>query len=90
MALNPLDIRSFFEEMELNLIANLIRNIFHHKDEEKKEGFNWRAWQAEALKNIDIFRRQNAKDVNAKRPAIDERTKEYLQREQRKTEVLSL
>ena len=78
MALNPLDIRNFFEEMELNLIANLIRNIFHHKDEEKKEGFNWRAWQAEALKNIDIFRRQNAKDVNAKRPAIDESTKEYL------------
>lgn len=78
MALNPLDIRSFFEEMELNLIANLIRNIFHHKDEEKKEGFNWRAWQAEALKNIDIFRRQNAKYVNSKRPVIDESTKEYL------------
>ena len=33
MALNRLDIRNFFEEMELNLIANMIRNISHHKDE---------------------------------------------------------
>lgn len=72
------DIAKIFEEMELRLIASLKRNLSRHKAEEEKEGFEWSAWQAEKLNNIDKFRKENAQIVNEYVDVIDEETRQLM------------
>lgn len=76
--LNFTDIAKIFEEIELRLIASLKRNLSRHKAEEEKEGFNWSAWQAEKLNNIDKFRKENAQIVNEYVDVIDEETRQLM------------
>lgn len=72
------DIAKIFEEMELRLIASLKRNLSRHKAEEQKEGFNWSAWQAEKLKNIDKFRKGNQDILGEYIDVIDEETRQLM------------
>lgn len=72
------DIAKIFEEMELRLIASLKRNLSRHKAEEQKEGFNWSAWQAEKLKNIDKFRKENTDILGEYVDVIDEETRQLM------------
>lgn len=76
--LNFTDIAKIFEEIELRLVASLKRNLSRHKVEEEKEGFNWSAWQAEKLNNIDKFRKENAQIVNEYVDVIDEETRQLM------------
>mgnify|MGYP006994940829 CR=1 FL=1 len=52
------EIAALFEDLELRLIASLKRNLARHKAEEKDEGFDWPAWQAEKLHSLQRFRRK--------------------------------
>lgn len=52
------EIAALFEDLELRLIASLKRNLARHKAEEKDEGFDWPAWQAEKLRSLQRFRRE--------------------------------
>lgn len=72
------DIARIFEEIELRLIASLKRNLSRHKAEEEKEGFEWSAWQAEKLNNIDNFRKENAQIVDEYVDAIDDETRQLM------------
>lgn len=72
------DIARIFEEIELRLIASLKRNLSRHKAEEEKEGFEWSAWQAEKLNNIDKFRKENAQIVIEYVDVIDEKTRQLM------------
>lgn len=68
------DIAKIFEEIELSLISSLRRNLAGHKAWEKEEGFDWSAWQAEKLKNIERFRRENQAIMNLYKKVIDSDT----------------
>lgn len=59
------DIRSIFEEIELDLIASMRRNLSRHRKEENEEGFNWSMWQVEQLKSLEKFKAAN--DVKYKK-----------------------
>jgi len=59
--ISPKDIADMFAELEIYLIQSFKRNLKRHQDWEKDEGFEWSAWQAEKLREINIFRRQNKK-----------------------------
>ncbi len=72
------DIAKIFEEMELRLIASLKRNLSRHKAEEQKEGFKWSAWQAEKLKNIDKFRKENQDIFGEYIDVIDKETRQLM------------
>ena len=72
------DIARIFEEIELRLIASLKRNLSRHKAEEEKEGFNWSAWQAEKLKNIDKFRKENTDILGEYVDVIDKETRQLM------------
>ena len=72
------DIAKIFEEMELRLIASLKRNLSRHKAEEEKEGFKWSAWQAEKLKNIDKFRKENTDILGEYVDVIDDQTRQLM------------
>ena len=60
------EIAALFEDLELRLIASLKRNLARHKAEEKDEGFDWPAWQAEKLHSLQRFRREN-KSISLRR-----------------------
>lgn len=72
------DIAKIFEEIELRLIASLKRNLSRHKAEEEKEGFEWAAWQAEKLNNIDNFRKENAQIADEYVDVIDDETRQLM------------
>ena len=69
------DIARLFEQIELRLIASLRRNLSAHRKEEKRLGFQWSAWQAEKLRNLDRFRRQNRQILHKYTDIIDDETR---------------
>lgn len=75
------DISKLFEEIELKLIASLKRNLNLHREQEKQAGYNWTAWQAEKLRSMNKFRRENINILNDYSPIIEEET-DTLMREQ--------
>lgn len=86
--LSFLDIAKIFEEIELKLIASLKRNLSRHKAWEKEEGFKWSAWQAEKLKNIERFRRENQGILGEYTYVIDRETRTLMQEEFKEGEEL--
>lgn len=53
------DVENAFKRIEDELIASMIRNFDKHRAEEKKEGFKWTQWQAEQLKALNEYKRNN-------------------------------
>lgn len=72
-------IAGIFEEIELLLIRSLKRNIGRHKQEEQQENFQWTAWQAEKLRSLDKFRRENAAIMNEYTDIIDRETRQLME-----------
>lgn len=72
------DIAKIFEEIELRLISSLKRNLKRHKAEEQRYGFEWSAWQAEKLKNMENFRRENLDIMNEYVEVIDDQTRQLM------------
>ena len=67
------DIGKAFAAIEDELIASMIRNMERHKVDEVKEDKQWSMWQAEQLKSLEVYRKNNQKkfkqqfsDINAK------------------------
>lgn len=73
------DIARIFEEIEMLLVRSLKRNLSRHKKEEEQEGFNWSAWQAEKLREIDRFRQENVQTVADFADQIDQETRQVMQ-----------
>ena len=73
------DIAKIFEEIELRLIRSLKRNIGRHKQEEQQEGFQWSAWQAEKLRNINKFRRECSAIMSEYTDVIDSETRQFME-----------
>lgn len=55
------DITAAFQAIEDELIASMIRNMDRHRAEETKEGYEWSMWQAEQLKALEKYKRENQK-----------------------------
>lgn len=55
------DIYKALQRIENEMIESMIRNFDRHRAEEKKEGINWTAWQAEQLKALEQYKRRNLK-----------------------------
>ena len=72
------DIAKIFGEIELRLISSLKRNLGRHKSEEQQYGFDWTAWQAEKIKNINKFRQENARIMNSYTGLIDSQTRQIM------------
>lgn len=76
--LNYHDIAKIFEEIEIRLISSLKRNFSRHKNEENQHGFDWTAWQAEKLRNINRFRQENVRIMNNYTNVIDSTTRQLM------------
>ena len=73
------NLRKVFEEIELDLIKNLKRNLTHHEKEEREEGFRWEMWQKAKLRNLFNFRKENQNIVDSHSSEIKETIEKTLQ-----------
>lgn len=71
------DVGAAFEAIENELIASMIRNMKRHKQEEIDEDKQWSMWQAEQLKALEKYKKENHKrygkqfkDINDKIEAL--------------------
>lgn len=55
------NIGAAFQAIEDELIASMIRNMDRHRAEETELGIEWTQWQAEQLKALEKYKKQNQK-----------------------------
>lgn len=67
------DIGAAFEAIENELIASMIRNMRRHKIEEIDEDKQWSMWQAEQLRSLEKYRKENQERFGAKFKDINNR-----------------
>lgn len=67
------DIGAAFEAIENELIASMIRNMRRHKIEEVDEDKQWSMWQAEQLRALEKYRKENQARFGAKFKDINKR-----------------
>lgn len=72
------ELSEIFEEIERELIANFKRNFTRHKSWEKAFGFDWPAWQAEIIKSMERFRRENEEIIGKYSDVISAETRKML------------
>lgn len=76
--MNDYDISQAFKAIENELIDSMMRNFSRHRAEETKEGYNWSQWQAEQLKSLEQYRKNNAKKFNKQFSEINDKISEML------------
>lgn len=72
------DISQAFEEIEKELIDSMMKNFSRHRAEETKEGYNWSQWQAEQLKSLEQYRKNNSEKFNKQFSELNGKVEEML------------
>ena len=67
-----------FKRIEEELIKSMIRNFEKHKAEETEEGFNWDQWQVVQLRELEKYRKQNAKRFDKEFEDLNSQVDELL------------
>ena len=67
------DIGKAFAAIEDELIASMIRNMERHKVDEVKEDKQWSMWQAEQLKSLERYKKENQKKYQQQFKDINEK-----------------
>lgn len=81
--MNDYKIGKLYEEMELYLIKSMKRNLKQHIKEEDKTGFEFPQWQAEKLKELKRYQRQNSSIIGRYTKGLDKEISNHLQNELR-------
>lgn len=79
--MNDYDIKQMYEEMENYLIDSMKRNLGRHLLEEEETGFQYTQWQAEKLKELKRYQKENKEIVGRYTLGLDEKVSEHLQNE---------
>lgn len=74
------DITAAFEAIENELIASMMRNMSRHRAEETNEGYEWSMWQAEQLKALEKYKRENQKRYKKQFKSINKQIAVLIQR----------
>ena len=79
--MNEYDIANIYKEMELHLIRSMKRNLGKHLKDEIAEGKEWKMWQAEKLKELKRYQRQNKDIIGAYTSGLDKEIADILKEE---------
>ena len=79
--MNDYRIKELYEEMEMELISSMKRNFKRHLKEEEKTGFKYTQWQAEKLKELSRYRRQNKSIIGEYTSGINDEVAKHIQEE---------
>lgn len=74
------DIGAAFAAIEEELTASMMRNMKRHRAEETKEGIQWSMWQAEQLKALERYKRENKKRYAGKFQSLNREIEELLRK----------
>lgn len=76
--MNEYDLAETFRRIENELMASMIRNMDRHRAEETEEGYNWSMWQAEQLKALERYKRNNRKKYQKQFRSINAQIEELI------------
>jgi len=79
--LNDYKIKELYEQMELEIIDSMKRNLSRHLLEEEKTGFKYTQWQAEKLKELKRYQRENKTILNSYIKGLDKEISNHLKEE---------
>lgn len=79
--MNDYKIKELYEQMEMELIISMQRNLSRHLKEEDEVGFKYPQWQAEKLKELKRYQRENKNIIGGANKGIDKKISEHLQNE---------
>lgn len=74
------NIGAAFVAIEEELTASMMRNMKRHRAEETKEGIQWSMWQAEQLKALERYKRENKKRYAGKFQSLNREIEELLRK----------
>ena len=79
--MNDYEIKKLYEQMEMHLIDSMKRNLGRHLTEENEVSFKFTQWQAEKLKELKRYQRENKKIIGRYTLGLDKEVSEHLQNE---------
>ena len=85
--MNDYKIKELYEEMEKELIASMKRNYQRHLNEEAKTGFKYTQWQAEKLKELKRYQRENQDIIGSYTNNLSKEISEHMQEELRQGSI---
>lgn len=68
---NEYDIKKVMEEIELQLISSMKRNLWSHQKDEDAKKFHWSQWQALKIKQFEDYKRANKEIFNEKTKGLN-------------------
>lgn len=85
--MNDYDIKKLYEEMEQEIISSMKRNYQRHLKEETKTGFKYTQWQAEKLKELKRYQRENKDIIGNYTNGLSNEISKHLQEELRQGSI---
>lgn len=79
--MNDYNIKKLYENMEIELIASMKRNYKRHLKEEDKTGFKYSQWQAEKLKELKRYQRENKNIISGYTKGLPKEISKHLNNE---------
>ena len=79
--MNDYNIKKLYEDMEIELIASMKRNYKRHLKEEGKTGFQYSQWQAEKLKELKRYQRENKNIISGYTKGLPKEISKHLNNE---------
>lgn len=79
--MNDYDVGAIFQEIEIELIKSMRRNLGRHIAWENDEGFKWEQWQAKKIREIRKYRKQNEAIMSSYSKKLDKATKADLRKQ---------
>ena len=79
--MNDYNIKKLYEDMEKELISSMKRNYERHLKEEKKTGFKYSQWQAEKLKELKRYQRENKDIIGGYTRGLTDEVSQHLKKE---------
>lgn len=77
------EIAQIYRDMELYLIESMQRNLARHLAEEADAGLRYPQWQAEKLKELKRYQRENRKIVRSQTEGLSEKVAKHMKSELR-------
>lgn len=74
------EIGAAFAAIEEELTASMMRNMKRHRAEETKEGIQWSMWQAEQLKTLERYKRENKRRYTGKFQSLNREIEELIRK----------
>lgn len=77
------EIAQIYRDMELYLIESMQRNLTRHLAEEAKTGLSYPQWQAEKLKELKRYQRENQRIIRSHTRGLSDKVAEHMKLELR-------